>query len=104
MAEVCTDDCRVAKRFELYVGGVELCNGYQELTDAEELKRREAVQNASRSGHGANALPGAPRLLQAMQQGLPRCSGVALGFDRVVMSATGVLSIAEVIPFPTEIA
>ena len=79
---------QVARRFELYVQGLELCNGYQELTDVAELQRRDAVQNRRRADEQSPQLPGAPRLLAAMQSGLPDCSGVALGFDRLVMLAT----------------
>lgn len=95
----------VARRFELYVRGLELCNGYQELTDADELLRREQRQQGIRSScsHSlADALPGAPRLRDAMFAGLPPCSGVALGFDRLVMLATGVEAIQDVLPFPAD--
>jgi lysyl-tRNA synthetase class 2 len=90
----------VAQRFELYLNGVEICNGYQELTDAAELRRRIADQAAIRSRHGQRPLPSESRLLQAMAAGLPECSGVALGFDRLMMSALGAGSLAEVIAFP----
>ena len=92
----------VARRFELYIQGLELCNGYQELTDELELSRRDAVQNQRRSGEKSQQLPGAPRLLAAMQSGLPACSGVALGFDRLVMVATESEHIREVLAFPEE--
>ena len=92
----------MARRFELYIQGLELCNGYQELTDELELSRRDAVQNQRRSGEKSQQLPGAPRLLAAMQSGLPACSGVALGFDRLVMVATESEHIREVLAFPEE--
>ena len=92
----------VARRFELYVQGLELCNGYQELADPVELKRRETLQNQRRSREQSQPLPGAPRLRAAMQSGLPACSGVALGLDRLVMLATGVRSLQEVLPFPED--
>jgi len=92
----------VARRFELYVQGLELCNGYQELTDELELRRRDAVQNQRRIGEKSQELPGASRLLAAMQSGLPPCSGVALGFDRLVMVATACRDIREVMPFPED--
>jgi lysyl-tRNA synthetase class 2 len=93
----------VARRFELYVRGLELCNGYQELTDAEELLEREQRQKAVRGcDSGTESLPGATRLREAMTAGLPSCSGVALGFDRLVMLATGAETIQEVLPFPDE--
>lgn len=95
---------KVARRFELYVRGLELCNGYQELTDPDELRRRDKTQNATRQVEDKSALPGAPRLEAAMKHGLPQCSGVALGFDRLVMLATGAIDIRDVLAFPTEIA
>lgn len=90
----------VAERFELYVRGIELANGYHELLDAAELRRRNAAANAARLADGKPALPEDSRLLSAMDAGLPACTGVALGFDRVVMLAAGVKSLAEVIAFP----
>jgi len=95
----------VARRFELYVRGLELCNGYEELTDAAELRRREQQQQIIRSDLPASEpLPGAPRLQTAMAAGLPPCSGVALGFDRLVMLATSADSIQQILPFPANIA
>lgn len=95
---------QVARRFELYVQGMELCNGYQELTDVEELRRRDFAQNERRLAEDLPQLPGASRLMAAMQSGLPPCSGVALGFDRLVMLATQCRNIREVIPFPDDLA
>ena len=100
LAQLNPADPRTAFRFELYADGVEICNGYQELTDAAELARRDEIQNCSRSTHGASVLPGAPRLAAAMTAGLPPCSGVALGFDRLVMVLAGLDDISHVIPFP----
>ncbi len=90
----------VAERFELYLNGIELCNGYRELTDADVLRRRNAEQNALREKYGHRPLPTYSRLLDAMDAGLPECSGVALGFDRLLMVLTGSASIADVIAFP----
>ncbi|MBN2577603.1 MAG: EF-P lysine aminoacylase GenX [Pirellulales bacterium] len=90
----------VAERFELYVDGIELANGYHELVDAAELRRRNREVNARRRADGKIALPEHSRLLAAMDFGLPPCTGVALGFDRVVMVAAGAKSLAEVIAFP----
>ncbi len=91
---------KVARRFELYINGIELCNGYQELTDPDELIAREVEQNRIRTTNGLAPLPGARRLIAAMRHGLPACSGVALGFDRLVMIATGLPAISSVISFP----
>lgn len=90
----------VAERFELYVDGMELANGYHELLDATVLRARNRENNAYRLQHGGEALPEESRLLAAMEAGLPSCAGVAMGFDRVCMLAAGVADISQVIPFP----
>jgi lysyl-tRNA synthetase class 2 len=90
----------VAERFELYVHGVELANGYHELLDAAELRRRNTLANAAREADGRYQVPPDSRLLAAMEHGLPPCSGVALGFDRLVMVAAGATSLHEVMAFP----
>jgi lysyl-tRNA synthetase class 2 len=92
----------VAERFELYVDGIELANGYHELLDAAELRRRNRVVNAHRRADGNAALPEESRLLEAMEVGLPPAVGVALGFDRLVMLAFGAASLAEVLAFPID--
>lgn len=92
----------VAERFELYVDGVELANGYHELRDAGVLRERQRTINRQRTADGRAALPECRRLLAALQHGLPSCCGVALGFDRIVMLAAGAASITEVLPFPID--
>ena len=94
----------VAERFELYADGVELANGYQELTDPAELRDRIAAENAKRVAGGLSPLPAESRLLAAMEHGLPRCSGVALGFDRLTMWALGETELAAVTAFPHGVA
>ncbi|MFO0790420.1 MAG: EF-P lysine aminoacylase EpmA [Pirellulales bacterium] len=94
--------CDVAERFELYYRGVELANGFHELGDAVELRSRFAAVNAARAAVGRAALPMPERLLAALEHGLPSCTGVALGFDRLVMLAVGAKSIDEVAAFPWE--
>jgi lysyl-tRNA synthetase class 2 len=89
----------VAERFELYVDGMELANGYHELLDASVLRARNRENNTHRVRLGVEALPEQSRLLAAMEAGLPDCAGVAMGFDRVCMLAAGVTDISEVIPF-----
>ena len=102
---VCRDKVpQVAERFELYFRGTELANGYHELLDAEELKGRFAVVNDQRRGDGKNPLPIDSRLLQAMESGMPPCSGVAVGMDRLLMVLSGSKSISDVIAFPIHIA
>jgi lysyl-tRNA synthetase class 2 len=92
----------VAERFELYVDGIEVANGYHELLDAAVLRERNARANTQRIADGKTSLPEDSRLLAAMEAGLPSCTGVALGFDRLVMVALGAHSIDEVIPFPID--
>lgn len=94
------DRPRVAERFELYVRGIELANGYHELQDPQVLRERNQRNNAARALDGKPILPALSHLLSAMEHGLPTCAGVALGFDRVVMLATGAKTIAEVTAFP----
>ena len=93
---------RVAERFELYVRGIELANGYHELLDPAALRERNRTNNELRAADGKYTLPDESRLLAAMDHGLPACSGCALGFDRLVMVATGAKSIQEVLAFPIE--
>ncbi|HEX3600913.1 MAG TPA: EF-P lysine aminoacylase EpmA [Lacipirellulaceae bacterium] len=90
----------VAERFELYYRGIELANGFHELGDAVELRKRFTAVNAARRATGRRALPVPERLLAAMQHGLPDCTGVALGFDRLTMLATGEQTINGVMAFP----
>jgi len=104
LARTSADDPRVAERFELYVDGVELANGYHELLDPSVLRERNSRNNAGRVADGKPPLPIESRLLSAMDQGLPTCSGVALGLDRLLMVATGAQSIREVLAFPIDLA
>lgn len=90
----------VAERFELYVSGMELANGFHELTDPAELRRRNAEVNRQRQADHKRSLPEQSRLLEAMEAGLPDSTGCALGFDRLLMVAVGASSIEEVIAFP----
>ncbi|MFN3243327.1 MAG: EF-P lysine aminoacylase EpmA [Planctomycetota bacterium] len=87
-----------ADRFELYVDGVELANGYHELADADEQRRRFEQANRDRIALGRPALPVDEDLLAALAAGLPPCAGVALGFDRLVMLALGRDRIDDVRP------
>jgi len=93
------DGVEVARRFELYWRGIELANGYDELTDAAELRTRLDQVNNNRAANDCPALPLPESLLSAMESGLPACSGCALGFDRLVMLALEEKSIDEVMAF-----
>jgi len=99
-----TDGHEVAERFELYYRGIELANGYHELADAAEQRRRFEQVNAERLADGRPALPIPETLLAALEQGLPDCTGVALGFDRLAMLATGAKSIDEVLAYTQNFA
>ena len=98
--EIPKTTARVAERFELYDKGVELCNGYHELTDADEFLRRSKAEQSNSALESHEALPGAPLLEEAIREGLPDCAGVALGLDRLVMMALGKTEIRDVIAFP----
>lgn len=90
----------VARRFELVIGGMEIANGYQELTDADEQRQRFDRDNARRRQEGLPELPVDERLLAALTHGLPECAGVAVGVDRLLMLKTGREDIGLVISFP----
>lgn len=96
------DGVAVGHRFELYVDGIELANGYLELLDAEEQRRRFEQDNLRRRELGLPERPLDERLLAALEHGLPQCSGVALGVDRLLMLSTGVADIRKVLAFDWE--
>ena len=90
------DSEQVAARFELYAGGLEVANGYDELLDAKELRKRFEYGNQQRLKLGKAEMPIDEKLLSAMEMGLPPCTGVALGLDRLVMLAMNKDSIDSV--------
>lgn len=94
------DDPRAALRFELFVGGLELANAYEELTDAEEQAARLARDMAERERAHGEAWPVDDDFLAALRHGMPPASGVALGFDRLAMLAAGVPRIVDVLWLP----
>ena len=102
LARVDPHDPRVARRFELYCNGVELANGFHELASAAEQRARFERDQAERRRANLPVFPPDEFLLAALESGLPECSGVALGFDRTLMVATGAKTIDEVLTFPTE--
>ncbi len=104
LARLDPDDPRVALRFELYADGVELANGFEELADPHEQRARFAADNAERARRGLSVLPVDERLLAALTHGLPPCAGVAVGFDRVLMTALGATHIDAVLAFAAESA
>jgi len=104
LAKVKTDGegAEVAERFELYVDGIELANGYHELTDACEQQRRFDADLAERKRRDLPDVPADLQLVAALQSGMPDCAGVALGLDRLLMLMAGSDSIREVIAFPVD--
>lgn len=89
----------VAERFEVYYQGKELANGYHELTDAEEQRRRLVKENDTREKMGKGALPIDEDFLDAIEAGIPDCCGVAVGFDRLMLLKHGKVSLQEILPF-----
>jgi elongation factor P--(R)-beta-lysine ligase len=102
LARIDVADPRVALRFELYHRGIELANGYHELANADDQRARFAADQESRRTLGRPVNPLDEHLLAALDAGLPDCAGVALGFDRLVMLASGATSLDEVLAFPVE--
>ncbi|MDO5580090.1 MAG: EF-P lysine aminoacylase EpmA [Planctomycetia bacterium] len=98
------EEYQVAERFELFIHGLELANGYHELLDPEELRRRNVRTLEQRKKAGKDPLPAESRLLQAMDHGLPPCCGCALGVERLLMILLNSDSIDQVLPFPIDIA
>lgn len=101
LAQTYVDDYgnQVAARFELYINGVEIANGYQEELGADVLARRFSANLELRKSRGQSLPPPDSSFLAAMSAGMPVCAGVALGFDRLLMAISGESNIAAVLPF-----
>ena len=93
----------VAKRFELYIKGIEIANAYDELADGQALRERFEQDNALRGRHNLSQMPIDEQLIAASDDLIP-CSGIAVGIDRLFMVITGASSLEEVIPFPSGLA
>ena len=102
LARIRPGDPPVAQRFEVYVNGLELANGFHELTDAGEQRRRFQSDLEKRRSLGLDTVPVDERLLSALEAGLPPCAGVALGVDRLVMAAAQAGALSEVVAFPVD--
>jgi elongation factor P--(R)-beta-lysine ligase len=92
----------VAERYEIYYNGLELANGFHELTDPVEQRNRFENDIKERTTLGKPALPIDEEFLKALEKGLPACSGVAVGFDRLLMLQQNASSLNEVVPFTWE--
>lgn len=99
LAQIDPADARLALRFEVFAGGVELANGYQELLDPVEQRARFERDNDRRQTLGLPSMPIDECLLAALAHGLPACAGVALGFERLMMALVGTNNISDVIAF-----
>jgi len=102
LARIRRDTVAVAERFELYWGGVELANGFTELTDANEQRKRFERDLVSREANGQGTVAIDENFLTALTQGMPECSGVALGLDRLLMVLQGADSLEKVLSFHLE--
>ena len=100
LAAIDPGDVRVAQRFEVFLGPVELANGYNELCEPIELAARFEAQNRGRIADGKAAVPVDQLLIAATMHGIGSCAGVALGVDRLLMALAGEDSLQAVINFP----
>jgi len=103
LARLHADDSRLSERFEVFINGVELGNGFYELADPVEQEARFDKEIAYRLSHDLPVVSKDEAFLQALKFGLPDCSGVAIGLDRLLMIALGSESISDVLAFPVRV-
>ena len=101
LARLKTSDTEVAERVELYAGGLEIANGFSELTDQEEQEARFRKEAERRREQGLRAYPRPQEFLSSLSR-LPKCAGMALGIDRLVMLLSNASNINDVVAFPPE--
>ena len=101
LAKLSAEDDRVAQRFEVYVRGIELANGYQELTDPGVYQQRFSRENQIRLKNGLPVMPIDQNLLNSLNKGLPECAGVALGIDRLLMLVCEKNQLLDIESLPT---
>ena len=102
LAQLDPQEPRIAQRFELFINGIELANGYHELRDAAEQARRFQHDLEIREVMGKRSVPTDQHLLEALQHGLPACSGVAVGLDRLLLVLSGFESLSDVMTFDSQ--
>jgi lysyl-tRNA synthetase class 2 len=102
LAQICPADATVADRFEVFLGKLELANGYVELTNAAEQEQRIAADQDQRRSRGLPLRPHDELLLASLQSGLPACAGVAMGLERLQMIHDETDDIRDVVTFPFE--
>jgi lysyl-tRNA synthetase class 2 len=100
LARIDGADPPVAERFELFMAGMEIGSGYHELTDPVEQRIRFELENQRREALGRNRIPIDQRFLSALENGMTRCAGVALGLERLLMALGNVRNIRDVMAFP----
>ncbi len=99
LAKVSTEDPRISRRFELYADGIEIANGFEELTDAKEQRRHFERDNRQRRLYGQEPIAIDEQFLAALEHGIPDTSGVALGLDRLLLWSSDVKSIRRTMTF-----
>jgi len=100
LASIVPGNPPLAQRFELFYKGVELANGYHELRDANEQRQRFENEQTRRKQQGKPNIPLDERLIAALDYGLPACSGVAIGIDRLLMLMSGEQYLNKTFAFP----
>lgn len=96
LARLKSGNKRVAERWEVYIGGLEIANAYSELIDAVEQRKRFEAAALERANDGRDVYPMDERFMQALEQGLPDCGGIALGVDRLIMLLCDTMHISDV--------
>ena len=100
LSKRCADDARFAERFEVYVGGIELCNAFTELNDPTEQERRLSMEREERKTAGKDLYDVDKTFIDALKFGMPPAGGNALGVDRLIMLILGQSDIRNVLLFP----
>ena len=100
LSKISEEDHRLSERFEIFICGMELANGYEELTDSLEQRTRFVNSLKQRNSRGLPAYPIDEDFILALENGIPDCAGIALGLDRLVMLAAGADRITEVLWAP----